>query len=580
MNLRKFERNLKKEYNETFKENKPKFVFTFKLRHAFALIAMLFGIVLLSDYAVVTFYNNKLAKEREEIYNINETAFVKIENKIDYKNIIGLKKEKETLFSKIIDNLIIVKYTNDVEAELAGSDSVMAPKEEYEIEDSTNTNVQVVGIDEADYSKCDGKYIYTIYNRNLLIFDLEGNKIVESQFPSYINGLYIYENKLIVIGSANTIFYEFDGTKLIELNSFNYMIYNDSRLTDNYFYLVYNNKFDRNNEYSNMYYDQASNANRVYSIIRFDLTTNEFKEVNNLNSGNVTLYMSDKHIYLATIINVYAQTYNQMTVTSIFDHDLNPVAALRVKGTVLNQFSMDEYDKYFRIVTTNTARENERLNAISIFDLESKTLIGYLDEGIGLERQTVKSVRFDDTTCYVVTYFTSDPLYEIDLKDPTKPTIVSIYQSPGYSSYLHSFKINGESYLFGIGYCDDQHSRKISVYKNDDETTQIGKDLIISDYYVSTEEQITMVYSINYFAFNDHRALFIYQKNDILYLGLKVTPTEYYFFKIDVSDEENTISIYEKITLNYHYNHSRCYLVNGKIYITDGIDLFIKNVVE
>lgn len=580
MNLRKFERKLKKEYNETFKENKQKFVFTFKLRHAFALIAMLFGIVLLSDYAVVTSYNNKLAKEREEIYNINETAFVKIENKNDYKNIIGLKKEKETLFSKIIDNLIIVKYTNDVEAEFAGSDSVMAPKEEYEIEDSTNTNVQVVGIDEADYSKCDGKYIYTIYNRNLLIFDLEGNKIVESQFPSYINGLYIYENKVIVIGLANTIFYEFDGTKLIELNSFNYMIYNDSRLTDNYFYLVYNNKFDRNNEYSNMYYDQASNANRVYSIIRFDLTTNEFKEVNNLNSGNVTLYMSDKHIYLATIINVYAQTYNQMTVTSIFDHDLNPVAALRVKGTVLNQFSMDEYDKYFRIVTTNTARENERLNAISIFDLETKTLVGYLDEGIGLERQTVKSVRFDDTTCYVVTYFTSDPLYEIDLKDPTKPTIVSIYQSPGYSSYLHSFKINGESYLFGIGYCDDQHSRKISVYKNDDETTQIGKDLIISDYYVSTEEQITMVYSINYFAFNDHRALFIYQKNDILYLGLKVTPTEYYFFKIDVSDEENTISIYEKITLNYHYNHSRCYLVNGKIYITDGIDLFIKNVTE
>ena len=78
-----------------------------------------------------------------------------------------------------------------------------------------------------------------------------------------------------------------------------------------------------------------------------------------------------------------------MTVTSVFDHDLHPVAALRVKGSVLNQFSMDEYENYFRIVTTNTKADDEKLNAISIFDLENRTLVGYLDEGIGLDRQIV-----------------------------------------------------------------------------------------------------------------------------------------------------------------------------------------------
>ena len=41
MSLQKFERNLKKEYNDTFKENKPRFVFTFKLRHAFAILVLL-----------------------------------------------------------------------------------------------------------------------------------------------------------------------------------------------------------------------------------------------------------------------------------------------------------------------------------------------------------------------------------------------------------------------------------------------------------------------------------------------------------------------------------------------------------
>jgi uncharacterized secreted protein with C-terminal beta-propeller domain len=587
MSLNKFERKLKKEYNETFKGKKQKFIFTFKLRHALALLILLLGIILLTDHISVNAYNKKLAKEKENIYNTTETSFIKLENKNDYKKIVGIKKEKHTILSKL-SFAFAPKYSKgdiEEEAELAGSNSNAMPKDEMtdsapesSFENSTNTNVQVVGIDEADYSKCDGTYIYSAFERNFMIFDLEGNKIIQENIGTSINGLYVYENKIIVIGWNSTIFYEFNGTKLTEIKKFEYMIYNDSRLKDNYFYLIFNNNFNKNEEYEDMYYDQVSGAYRVYSIIKFDLTTNEYKEVNNLNSGNVTLYMSNNHIYLATLIYANTETYYHMTVTSIFDHDLNPIAALRVKGSVLNQFSMDEYDKYFRIVTTNNKAEKEKLNAISIFDLKSKTLVGYLDEGIGLDRQVVKSVRYDATTCYVVTYLNTDPLYEIDLTDPTKPTIVSIYQSPGYSNYLHSFKVNGETYLFGIGYCDDQWSRKISIYKNNEQTTQIGKDLIITDYYSTSEDVTIQVNRINNSAFTDHRALFIYLKDDILYLGLKVTPKEYYFFKIDINNEENVISVYETIDLKYLDYYSRCYLVNNKIYITDGNELLIKDV--
>lgn len=583
MSLRRFERNLKKEYNETFKETKPKFRFTFQLKHALAILVLLLGVILLSDYIAVNAYNNKLAKEKDNLYDINETSFIKLESKNDYKNIVNFKRNKSTIITKLFSGLIPKAY--DIEAELAGSDAMIGmPKEENSmeapessVENATNTNVQVYGIDEADYSKCDGNYIYSLYEGNFSIFDLEGTKIVNQQVQKNIYNLYVYQDKIVLIGMSNTIIYQFDGEKITELKSFEYMLYNDSRISENYFYLIFNNNFDRKKDYEEMYYDQVSSAHRVYSIIKYDLDTNEYKEVNNLNSGNVTLYMSNNHIYLATLIYANTETYYHMTVTSVFDHNLNPVAALRVKGSVLNQFSMDEYDKYFRIVTTNNRAENEKLNAISIFDLESKTLVGYLDEGIGLDRQVVKSVRYDATTCYVVTYLNTDPLYEIDLTDPTKPTIVSIYQSPGYSNYLHSFKVNGETYLFGIGYCDDQWSRKISIYKNDEQTTQIGKDFLIASYFYTSQNDALILNDINHMAFNDHRALFIYQKDNILYLGLKASPKAYYFFKIDVCSED-VVSIYDTIDLtNYDY-YSRCYLVNNKIYITDGNELFIKNI--
>lgn len=587
MSLRDFEKNLKKEYNETFKEHKPRFRFTFKLRHALAIVVVMLGLFLIVEHMSVSIYNNKLDKERKNLYDINETSFVKLEKIDDYKNVVGLKNNKTSILSKCFRVFSIKSYVKyDTEAELAGSNArtemaeektgAIAP--EASVENATNTNVQVTGIDEADYSKCDGTYIYSLHYGNFMIFDLSGTKIVNKKVSMNLNNLYIYEDKIILIGTATTVIYKFDGNDLTELKTFNYKFYNDSRLTNNYFYLIFNNDFDNEQEYKDMYYDQVSYTNRVYSIIKYDLDSNEYKEVNNLNSGNVTLYMSNQHIYLATTVYARGSDYFEMTVTSVFDHDLNPIAALRVKGTVLNQFSMDEYDKYFRIVTTNNQAENEKLNAISIFDLENRTLVGYLNEGIGLGRQVVKSVRFDDTTCYVVTYLNTDPLYEIDLTDPANPKIVSEYQSPGYSSYLHTFIANGEEYLFGIGYCDDQSTRKISVYKNDENTTQIGSDLIISDYfYTTSDNNLLKVNEINYKALNDHRALFIYQKNDILYLGIKASPTEYYFFKIDVTSE-NVISVYDTIQFNEHFYYSRCYLVNNKIYITNGHNLYIKEV--
>ena len=302
--------------------------------------------------------------------------------------------------------------------------------------------------------------------------------------------------------------------------------------------------------------------NYVYSLCCFDLDTLESKETQLLSSYSSILYASDQSFYFTS--------YNQFyTAISIFSFDLEPLGVVYVNGSVLNQFSMDEYEGYFRVVSTDTTRNAEELNAITIFDLSDLKKIGYLDQGIGKERQIVKSVRFDKNTCYVVTYENKDPLYEIDCSNPEKPTIVSEYQAPGYSNYLHNFKIGDKEYVLGLGYTDSLVNTKVSVYEKTEEgTSQIGDDFILSssEYYSKGDYYNP---SLKTGMFSNHKALFIYNDGTYLYLGAQVAYDAYLIFKIDV-EAESVITIDKEFKLKGEKNNSsRLFLVDNKIYLTN-----------
>jgi hypothetical protein len=57
-------------------------------------------------------------------------------------------------------------------------------------------------------------------------------------------------------------------------------------------------------------------------------------------------------------------------------------------------------------------------------------------------------VRFLGNTAYVVTFRQMDPLYVVDLSDPTAPVVRGELKIPGYSAYLHPA---GEGRLLGVG---------------------------------------------------------------------------------------------------------------------------------
>ena len=128
-----------------------------------------------------------------------------------------------------------------------------------------------------------------------------------------------------------------------------------------------------------------------------------------------------------------------------------------VYGSIINQFSMDEQDGDFRIATTVTKYQEIRDgDTVGISEGTTTNALYVLDEDLKVIGQVTKlaegeriySVRFDGEIGYVVTYKQVDPLFAIDLSDPTSPKVLSALKIPGFSEYMQPF---GDGLLFGLG---------------------------------------------------------------------------------------------------------------------------------
>jgi len=137
------------------------------------------------------------------------------------------------------------------------------------------------------------------------------------------------------------------------------------------------------------------------------------------------------------------------------------VAAGEVPGLVLNQYALSEYDGDLRVATTEGqpgagegAEPSQSGVRVLRRDGDRLVEVGAVT-GLGVT-ETIQSVRFMGDVGYVVTFRQTDPLYVIDLADPTAPRAVGELKIPGFSSYLHPV---GEGRLVGIGRDADLEGR-------------------------------------------------------------------------------------------------------------------------
>ena len=348
----------------------------------------------------------------------------------------------------------------------------------------SETNVRQEGVDEADVVKTDGCYLYTLKDngRSVAIVDTANGELqmvisIPVEADDQAREFYVSDGHLILISefnqeredgawtyaSTDTRVTTYDITdpekpeKAGEVTQSG--SYTSSRLTDGHLYLFSQYSVDVTSgitpkdekdyipyvnqqmlEADDIYLPPFSQAYMYEVVSSVDIAKpGEIQDSKAIFSDGGELYVSNDNIYW------YETRWSEKTETvikriSYKDGKLKAEASGKVDGYINDSFSIDEYDGYLRVVTTD-----DETNGLYILNSNMKEVgsITGLAEG-----EQVYSARLLGDTGYFVTYEQTDPLFSVDLSDPKNPKIIGKLKIPGFSEYLHFY---GENLLLGIG---------------------------------------------------------------------------------------------------------------------------------
>jgi inhibitor of cysteine peptidase len=224
----------------------------------------------------------------------------------------------------------------------------------------------------------------------------------------------------------------------------------------------------------------------LLSVISLDITApvgGPTNTVTFLTSYGATLYAAPDNFYLATTRWSYVNDWTFIDKISLEDGGLELTATGRVPGTIVNQFSMGENGAYFDIATTSGWWHDSSNNVYVLSEHDhSLDIVGRLEDFAHGERIT--SVRFMNDRGFVSTALNIDPLFTIDLSDPTAPRIAGQLQVPGSTGYLQLLDAN---HLLGVGQERDPATGNWGVAITLFDITNLSKPAIISRYHVSPQ---------------------------------------------------------------------------------------------
>jgi inhibitor of cysteine peptidase len=289
-------------------------------------------------------------------------------------------------------------------------------------------------------------------------------------------------------------------------------------------------KKEKKISYDDIRYFPESREPNYTMIAAFDLNQpkKEAAITTYLGSGN-QIYMSKENLYLA----VQNQGELAMEERGIIapDTDIHKFAikgmdvkyhsSATVSGTVLNQFSMDEHDGFFRLVTTKGYAWDETKpssNHLYILDQNLKET-GKIE---GLARgERIYSARFMGNRIYMVTFKETDPLFVIEASDPRNPKVLGELKIPGFSNYLHPYD---ENHIIGFG-----QDTKIVAEKGSSQPSILTDGVKISLFDVSDmsnpKEKFTEIIGGRgtYSPLNhDHKALLFNKNKDLFAFPISV----------------------------------------------------------
>lgn len=410
----------------------------------------------------------------------------------------------------IYDNDMITNSTSGMLGESITMPDSIKGEVTSSSKDYSTTNIQVENVDEADITKTDGDYIYSISKNKVIITSVINPEKIEIVATINLNSgsipedLILYKDKLVVIATKNVSgtswSYRYDNTNT-EVRVFDitakekpnlvksyelYEPYYTSRCIDNVLYVISSGRLREDDDKIERAYreDNVEQEIKLKNIkyLKSVKTTNQtLISVVDLNNPKEKIKLDS---YLMDISNAYVSENSIYLLNQKYEHNsyAPPISSLFGLKGAIGAFTYDydsENSGYYTEIykfsinkegnvdyKTKTNIKGKTINQYSLDELNGHLRVALYDnEGarvaifdenlkqIGIsdyvaKGETMYSSRFIGNKVYLVTFKTMDPLFVIDLSDETNPKVLGELHIPGYSTYLHPYD---ENHLIGIG---------------------------------------------------------------------------------------------------------------------------------
>lgn len=498
-----------------------------------------------------------------------------------------------------------------------------------ENDDFSTTTEQVDGVAEADIVKTDGKYIYYIKGTTFSIFSAEGaaSKLISKtelsrEYTTDYGDMFLKGDRVIILqpdhfgkdkSSVALLIYDISEPtapkKVAEVCQEGW--YNSSRMVGDYVYLISNchiniSAIDKDDPATfvptteingvcepvpadSIYRYEQDSYNSQYTVIgAFNYKDGVLSDTASLLGGTDNIYCSQGNIILtnrnykndSNIEGSYSLEKTDVSRLEINKGKIEYKTSGEIDGVLENQFFIDEYEGYFRFVTTATIATEKRQkfdnsdHEIISYSSETSARLTVLDSELKkvgeikdlAKGERVYSVRFMGDTAYFVTFRQTDPLFSADLSDPHNPKILGELKIPGFSEYMYPY---GNGLLLGFG-------------MDADENTGRTKDLKLSMFNITdpanvTEQDKTIIDGYEYSpALYNHKAMLVHKDKNLI--GFAATDdysnSKYIIFKYTDEGFVRTATLTVESDYKYAMDDVRGLFVGDAFYIVS------KNVLQ
>lgn len=350
-------------------------------------------------------------------------------------------------------------------------------------EDSANGGAsEVREVVEPDVYYQDGRLLYVLNQyRGLVIVDLADASVVGgAPTLGYPRDLYVREGRAyVLVGQATD--YEIDGdTVTFSVASMLYVLdvadpaapqilaefpldgdLVDSRLVGDVLYAV-------SAEYQWGWYDDVFFREKDESAGSW-VTSVNVSDPGNIHEADRVQFSGAGQVIQATDTAVFVASYDwmqdQTAIRYVDISDAQGALVVRgqvsVSGSVADRFKMDSYQGILRVASNGRNDTDQALEVhLTTVDLADPDNLAVLAE-LSFEKakgDTLFATRFAGDRAYIVTYFIKDPLFVVDLSDPTNPQVTGELEVPGWSTHIEP---RGDV-LVALG-VDDTNGQRVSV---------------------------------------------------------------------------------------------------------------------